>query len=1032
MITPDCIEKIKSAAKIEEVIADFVELRKNGSGLMGVCPKCQVQPKIKGKVKGFTISPAKALYKCFTCGFHGKFAIEFLMDIKSLTYVEALTYLSDKYHILLEFEEKTKGPQRKGSKVQETFCDRQLKASGLTQEDQKVWLSGDLEKKTEVDCFVPGTRDQYGKIDPAGDDLIIWYYDLLGHPVMFKKPKGNKQEHLFRIRWQCPDLHKDLQGKSMKYSSPYGSGSHLFLPEAIREAYRNRRVIKRLYLQEGEKKSIKACKHGLFSVGLMGINGIGIGGKLPYELELIVRTCKVEQVVFVLDSDWDHLSNDLQPGSKVDQRPYNFYHAVKNYKDYFKTFVNQGIYLEIYFGHIKENEWKEKGIDDLLAGSLSGKELDLFNDIETAINEKDGAGEYITLFKISTVSDLKLLELWSLQNADAFAKKYRDILIAIPEFKIGQHKWRFNDKGKLEPAQPLAEDEQYWEKISKTDKSGNTYCQFKFKYRKAYIFLRRRGFGRIEMANRQFLLSHTTGKVIDIVEPYQIRDYMTEFTEAIVERLDIDDVMDMLYRGGKMYFGPDSLSNIDYVKPVFEYADKSFQYLFFREKFWKIDAEGIEEHPMNELQNYVWSDKVMPFKAEKIDTPMVVIEKITEDWLKANNLPLEANETLIGQFNIELSEDAKNCHFLSFISHTGEFFWRKFQDPKTRQNLPKDSRSQEEQFETNLHFVSKMTAIGYLLHKYRDKSCEKAVIGMDGRLSEVGDSNGRTGKSLLGIALGHVIPQVYIGAKAKDLEGDIFIFEEVSEKTDNIFLDDVRANLDFEFFFPLITGRLTVNRKGQQKFTLADQDTPKMYLTTNHAINGSSSSFRDRQALIAFSDYYNDEFKPIDEFGINFFEEWGEVQYNLFFNFMATCLQVYFKAQKLGWGINHSGLVTPPTERLEMRRLRQFIGEDFLAWANEYYSIADDGAPIRISGGSFSSNLNCQVPRSELFNDFREKNPNSMKFMTPQKFKKKIVAFCKYHGLWFNPKSPTAENLPGGDDKSHGVEYFTIAVDESN
>jgi hypothetical protein len=95
-----------------------------------------------------------------------------------------------------------------------------------------------------------------------------------------------------------------------------------------------------------------------------------------------------------------------------------------------------------------------------------------------------------------------------------------------------------------------------------------------------------------------------------------------------------------------------------------------------------------------------------------------------------------------------------------------------------------------------------------------------------------------------------LVPQCYIGAKSKDLENDPFIFEEVSEKTDSIFLDDVRANIDFEFFFPIITGKLTVNSKGQKKYTLSERDTPKMYLTTNHAINGSSSSFKDRQLKI--------------------------------------------------------------------------------------------------------------------------------------------------------------------------------------
>ena len=90
----------------------------------------------------------------------------------------------------------------------------------------------------------------------------------------------------------------------------------------------------------------------------------------------------------------------LRPGARVDQRPYSFYWAVRNFRDYFKTFVNMGIYLEIYFAYIRKDETIpvfEKGIDDLLAGTLRDAENDLFNDIKTAINEKDGQGNIFRL-----------------------------------------------------------------------------------------------------------------------------------------------------------------------------------------------------------------------------------------------------------------------------------------------------------------------------------------------------------------------------------------------------------------------------------------------------------------------------------------------------------------------------------------------------------------------------------------------------------------------------------------------------------
>ena len=1026
-ITQDCIQRILSITKVEDVIADFCKLERSGTSLYTTCPKCGKT----GKGKGLIVNPAQGIYKCFNCEYGGTSPVNFIMEMKNIAYPDAIKYLADKYNVLLEYEEKPRGPQKKTGKKELTFRDRMMAASGITDADQQATVILDENTKKVVDVFEAGTRDQYGKIAP-GDDMIIWYYDLEGKPVMFTKPKGNKQEHLFRIRWQNPDLHRDKFGKSIKYSSPAGSGSHLFFPENIREAYRNRRVIQRLYIQEGEKKAVKACKHGLMSVGVMGIQNIGHNNKLPYELQLIVQACKVEEVVFLLDADWDALSNDLKPGSRVDQRPSSFYWAVCNFREYFKTFVNLGIYLEIYFAYIKKDEKipvYEKGIDDLLAGTLKDRENDLFNDIKSAINEKDGAGQFIQIHKISTLSDLKLKEFWCLQNATAFATKYQEILQNIPEFFIGHHKWKFDETGKLVPAQPLQEDEQFWEKTTKSDRNGNEYCQYKFRYIYAYNFLHRRGFGRISMAGRKYMLAQITGKVVDTVEAYQVRDYITEFSKSILAtapKEEYVEVMDMLYRGGYMYFGDNSLGNIDFISPVFECADKRHQYLFFKNNYWKITADGIDEKPLSDLQNYVWSDRVNDFDAAYSGNPMVNVSRVDLNYiLDLNHDPLEY-ESVLGQFDIEFSQEAKDCHFLRFLFNTGEFFWNKVQHQKTREKLPKDLRTIEERFETNLHFVSKMTAIGYLLHKYRDKSCEKAVIAMDGKLSEVGESNGRTGKSIMGFAIGQVVPQCYIGAKSKDLEHDPFLFEEVTEKTDNIFLDDVRANIDFEFFFPIITGKLMVNVKGVKRWTIAERDTPKIFITTNHAINGSSSSFKDRQALIAFSDYYNEDFKPVDDFGINFFDEWDDKQWNLFYNFMADCLRLYFKAADMGWGYNHSGLIQPPTERLDQRRLRQLIGENFLTWAGEYFNVDD---PDSVNSSSVQ-NMNEPIPRSELYNGFLEKNATERKFMTPHKFKKKMIAWCEYHKAFFNPQCLDKFGKSGGNDKRGGVEYFTIANDK--
>ena len=141
---------------------------------------------------------------------------------------------------------------------------------------------------------------------------------------------------------------------------------------------------------------------------------------------------------------------------------------------------------------------------------------------------------------------------------------------------------------------------------------------------------------------------------------------------------------------------------------------------------------------------------------------------------------------------------------------------------------------------------------------------------------------------------------------------------------------------------------------------------------------------------------------------------------------MASCLQLYFKAQKLGWGANNSGLINPPLERLEMRRLRQEAGETFFSWADEFFCISDDDDVNEVEIGTHS-NLNMRLERRQMFNDFLDKNPTQKKFITSNAFYKKMLAYSKYRKLRVNPHVPELSNGRPGYDKSAGVEYITIA-----
>ncbi len=92
MITSDTIDKIMDATRIEEVIGEFVSLKKRGVNLIGLCPFHNE------KTPSFNASVPKGIYKCFGCGKGGN-AVNFLMEHEHYTYPEALRYLAAKYSI---------------------------------------------------------------------------------------------------------------------------------------------------------------------------------------------------------------------------------------------------------------------------------------------------------------------------------------------------------------------------------------------------------------------------------------------------------------------------------------------------------------------------------------------------------------------------------------------------------------------------------------------------------------------------------------------------------------------------------------------------------------------------------------------------------------------------------------------------------------------------------------------------------------------------------------------------------------------
>ena len=103
MIPKETIDKIFEAARIEEVVSGFVQLKKRGANFIGHCPFHDE------KTPSFTVSASKGIYKCFGCGKGGN-SVSFVMEHEHYSYPEALKYLAEKYSI--EVAEKELTPEQ--------------------------------------------------------------------------------------------------------------------------------------------------------------------------------------------------------------------------------------------------------------------------------------------------------------------------------------------------------------------------------------------------------------------------------------------------------------------------------------------------------------------------------------------------------------------------------------------------------------------------------------------------------------------------------------------------------------------------------------------------------------------------------------------------------------------------------------------------------------------------------------------------------------------------------------------------------
>ncbi len=258
------------------------------------------------------------------------------------------------------------------------------------------------------------------------------------------------------------------------------------------------------------------------------------------------------------------------------------------------------------------------------------------------------------------------------------------------------------------------------------------------------------------------------------------------------------------------------------------------------------------------------------------------------------------------------------------------------------------------------------TALGYLLHRHKDVSNNRAIIFYDENMGVNAQAHGGTGKTLLGKSLQYCREIVEFNGKELK-KGSFFKNQRIELTTDILFYDDLQKGTNLEEYYTLITSGIEIEKKGKQSIYLEVKDSPKILMTSNYPVegDGGSSDLRRRYEF-ELANYYSNEFKVTDDFGNLFFDdEWG-AEWNLFYRFMMDCVQTYLK----------HGLVEP--EPINLKKAKVVVDS-----SKEFYEFMKERLLI-----------NELINKRDLLNDFIKEYP-SYKHITPHTFHKWLVSYAK-------------------------------------
>lgn len=480
---------------------------------------------------------------------------------------------------------------------------------------------------------------------------------------------------------------------------------------------------------------------------------------------------------------------------------------------------------------------------------------------------------------------------------------------------------------------------------------------------------------------------HIDGNIVEQIKVTDIREFVRTW---VTDRHEEVAVVNLVLGTSKLF--PASLESLDRVTLDFTSFTPTSQFFFFPNATVEVhkpvaigdDGFKVRDRNSDHFSNFVWKENVIGHQFKKMD-PMFKIKEVKEEGRKP-------------YYDIDIHN--VDSHFFGYLINTSRLFWRKETETNFNER-PEEERqayleahpfdiageglSDLEIWEQKQNLINKIFTFGYMLHRYKDFVRAWVAMAMDNKIGENDECNGRSGKSFFFRVLSFMMKTVKLSGRNPKLMDNPHVFDQVTQDTDLLLVDDCDRYLNLGLFYDNITSDMTVNPKNNHSFTIGFDDSPKLAFTTNYVPTDFDPSSEARSLYMVFSDWYHqkteendyyDNRSIRDDFGKTLYAyDYTEEEWNADLNFWLQCCQFYLSVMDSGVKPQ------PPMENIIRRKYKADMGTNFEDWANGYFSMEGE-------------HLDEYLERDVVFSDYaRYANVNRI---TMQSFTKKMKAFCEF------------------------------------